>query len=294
MKIAISGGNGFIGKSLARKLSTSGHEVIPIQRSLLYGDVTELAAHIFGSEAIIHLAGSPILQRWTNKTKKTIFDSRVQTTKKLVEAISLIDGNNRPKIFISASAIGIYKAGHSHTEKSTNFSDGFMHKVVSSWEEASGTLPKNVRKVILRFGIVIGKESQTINKMKPLFNLGLGATIGSGKQAFPFIHIEDLTNAIVWSLENSEATGIFNLVSPENITNKDFTLEFAKTLKRKAFLKIPTVLLKIAFGKAAMVLTESPIVIPEKLMAAGFEFTYPNIQECITEIIVKKNLQSID
>ncbi len=284
MKIAISGGNGFIGKSLARKLSTSGHEVIPIQRSLLYGDVTELAAHIFGSEAIIHLAGSPILQRWTNKTKKTIFDSRVQTTKKLVEAISLIDGNNRPKIFISASAIGIYKAGLAHTEESPVFSEGFMYQVVSSWEEASALLPENVRRVILRLGIVIGKESQTIMKMKPIFYLGLGATIGNGKQTFPFIHIKDLTNAIVWSLENSEATGIYNLVSPENITNKDFTHEFARVLKRRAILKIPTVLLKIAFGKASMILTESPRAIPKRLLEQGFEFTYPTIEKSCKEI----------
>ena len=288
MKIAISGANGFIGKSLVSKLKASGYEVIPIQRSLLYADATKLTSYISGKEAIIHLAGSPILKRWTNKSKKAIFDSRVQTTKNLVEAISLLGGNNRPKIFLSASAIGIYKAGLAHTEESLVFSEGFMYNVVSSWEEASALLPKNVGRVILRLGIVIGKESQTIKMMKPIFNMGLGATIGNGKQAFPFIHIKDLTNAIVWSLENSEATGIYNLASPENITNKDFTLEFARVLKRRAFLKIPKVLLKIAFGKASMILTESPQVVPKKLLDQGFEFTYPSIQKSMAEITQKK------
>lgn len=285
LKIKVTGASGYLGKLILNQLKENGHHVSGINRKFLLGTIEDLKDEIRNSDVIINLAGAPILQRWTNKNKTIIFESRVKTTQNLVLAINNLPLQEQPKKFISASAIGIYKSGFKHNESSQNFDKGFVGNVVKNWEDASNSLSPNIQRNIFRIGLVLGKNAKTITNLLLPFKLGLGATIGNGKQAFPFIHEQDLVNAFVWAVEKSEIGGTFNLVAPENISNKDFTKALAKSLNRPAFLFIPEFILKIVLGEAAILLTEGAEVEPQNLFKAGFEFQFPDIQTTLNEIV---------
>lgn len=287
MKVCITGASGFIGQSLTKTLQQNGIDCISINRSLLYGKTENLAEILINTDAVINLAGAPIIQRWTEKTKAIIYDSRVITTQNLVQAIQLIPPAEQPKIFLSASAVGIYKTGAMHDETSQLFDEGFTSNVVRDWEAASVKLPESIRRVIFRIGVVLGKQSQTIKNLRPLFQLGLGGKVGSGQQAFPFIHIDDLVTAFFIALTNEKYHGIYNLVEPDAITNSDFTHAFARVLKRPAFFPVPPFALKLLYGKAATLLLEGCFVKPARLEQEGFQFNYPTIEKALTEITSK-------
>jgi hypothetical protein len=285
LKIKITGASGYLGKTISKRLKENGHQVSGIERKLLYGPIKDLQDEIRDCDAIINLAGAPILQRWTAKNKAAIVDSRVKTTQNLVQAIKNIPSNEQPRKFISASAIGIYMAGFTHDETSQNFDDGFIGNVVKQWEAASSGLSSNVQKNVFRIGLVLGEKAKTITNLLLPFKLGLGAKLGNGKQAFPFVHISDVARAFVWAVEDLKSGGTFNLVAPENITNKDFTKSLAKALHRPSFFSIPEFVLKAVLGEAASLLTEGTIVEPRNLLEAGFEFQYPTLKKALKEIV---------
>jgi hypothetical protein len=240
---------------------------------------------IDSTDVIINLAGAPVFQRWTKRSKTLIHESRVRTTRNLVKAINELPKDKQSKKFISASAIGIYRSGFTHDENSTNYNIGFDGIVAKDWEDASAELPVTIQKNIFRIGLVLGKEAKTITNLLLPFQLGLGATLGNGKQPFPFVHEKDVIRAFVWAVEDLEKNGIFNLVAPENISNKEFTRALAKVLNRPAIFSIPEFVLKMVLGEAAVLLTESPEVEPKNLLEAGFEFNYPDIDSALNEII---------
>lgn len=284
MKIAISGANGYIAQNLIRKLKVSNHEIVTITRNELY-DIPDLTEKISGSDAVIHLAGAPILCRWTKTNKAEILKSRTESTRNIIRVINQLPGINRPQTFISASAIGIYSSDVNHTEVSTSFSDDFIGEVVKQWEHSSSELTDSVRKIIFRIGLVLGKEAKTMKQLLPVFKLGLGGRIGSGKQPFPFVHIDDVTHAFLWAIQNPESNGIYNLVAPQNITNAQFTNELSKMLHRRAIFAVPEFILKIVYGEAASLVLQSPVVYPKRLLNSGFMYIYPDIQSSLNEII---------
>ena len=284
MKIAISGSNGYIAKNLIPGLEAANHVVKRIQRSEL-SNVDQLTKNLSDVDVVISLAGAPILTRWTKANKSEIIRSRIDSTQNIVHAINRLPVENRPGLFISASAIGIYSADKVHTEESTSFSNDFVAEVVKHWENASDDLNPDVRKVIFRIGLILGKEAKTIQSLVPIIKLGLGGKIGSGKQPFPFIHIADATRAIRWSVENKNVRGIYNLVASENIDNKTFTKTLAKSFNRPAIFTVPEFILKFALGEASTLLLQSPQVYPERLLNEGFTFNFPDIESCINEIV---------
>ena len=172
MNIKLTGSNGYIGQLISKKLEEKGHSVSGIERNLLYRDTENLKKELQYSDVVINLAGAPILQRWTEKNKEIIYDSRVVTTRNLVAAINGLPNSQRPKKVVSASAIGIYKSGYSHTEESHNLDEGFVGKVVKDWENSLIDLSSDVQKVIFRLGVVFGREAQTIKNMLLPFKLG--------------------------------------------------------------------------------------------------------------------------
>jgi uncharacterized protein (TIGR01777 family) len=285
VKIKITGSNGYLGRLISSQLRKNGHSVSGISREVLYTNIEALKEEIRDTDIIINLAGSPILKRWTKSNKNQIYESRAHTTRNLIQAINLLNENERPLKFISASAIGIYKNGNLHTESSQNFSDGFLFSVTSNWENELSKLPDSVQQNIFRIGLVIGKDAKTIKNLILPFKLGFGASLGNGKQAFPFIHVQDLVNAFIWAIENKTTSGVFNLVSPCTITYKEFTLAFAKKLNRPAFLSIPAFLLKAILGEASSLLLASPMVEPKALIDAGYKFEYPTIDQALSEIL---------
>ncbi len=286
MKIRITGISGYLGNKIAKELREKGHEVLGIERKLIYGSTHILAKEIEESDVIINLAGALVFQRWTKRKKRLIHESRVRTTRNLVQAINLLPKDKQPLKFISASAIGIYKSGIKHDESSTNFNQGFDGIVAKDWEDASSGLPATIQKNIFRIGLVLGKDAKTITNLLLPFKLGLGATLGNGKQPFPFVHEKDVVSAIAWAVEDLNKSGIFNLVAPGSISNKEFTKALARALNRPAIFSIPVFVLKMVMGEAAALLTKSPEVEPKNLLEAGFEFRYPDIESALKEIIV--------
>ena len=283
MKIALSGANGYIGGNLVHELKNSGHDVIIIKRSALF-DLPVLHETLSETEVVIHLSGAPILCRWTGKNKKEILRSRVESTRNIGQVINNLPKANRPHTFISASAIGIYLPGQRHSEESNSFANEFLGDVVKHWEGASSELNLSVRKIIFRIGLVLGKEAKMMKQLLPLFKMGLGGKIGNGKQAFPFVHINDVAQAFNWAIQNQGAKGIYNLVSPQTITNDQFTKALSEAVKRPAIFTVPEFALKIRYGEAAALLLQSPIVEPKRLIQSGFEFSYPDIQTTLGEI----------
>lgn len=289
MKVKVIGVSGYLGKLISDELALKGYNVSPIKRSFLYGLTEKLKNEISGTDVIINLAGAPIFQRWTKKNRKLIYDSRIITTQNLVRAINELPETSRPKKFIAASAIGIYKSGYSHDESSNNFDEEFLGEVVTEWEKQSTLLHKNTQRIIYRIGPVLGKKSKTINNLLLPFKLGLGATIGSGKQPFPFIHEKDLVNAFIWAIEEYSGNDTFNLVAPQKITNREFTFQLAKQLHRPVFFTLPEFLLKLIFGKASELITQSPEVLSDKIQKAGFNFQYQDIAATLHEIVNKNS-----
>ena len=285
MKIIISGKSGYLGNLVSAELEKRNHKIYGLSREDLYGPIAKLAEKINGADVVINLAGSTILQRWTKKKKKNIYNSRVVTAQNLVLAIKCLPEKHQPKKFITASAIGIYKSGFLHDESSTNYDDGFVGLVVKNWEQQLDGLPENIQKIIFRMGIVLGKRSKTITKLLLTFKSGLGATIGNGRQSFPFIHEKDVTRAFAWAVEAYDSSEIFNLTAPERIDNKTFTKELAQRFHHSAFLFVPGFVLKIVYGKASELFINSPEISSDKITKAGFKFNFPDIHSTMKEII---------
>ncbi|ADG92389.1 domain of unknown function DUF1731 [Arcobacter nitrofigilis DSM 7299] len=278
--IAISGASGFVGSSLTKFFTDLDYKVLPIKREIL-NDKTKLEELLNKSDILINLAGANIINRWSESYKKLLYSSRINTTQKLVSAINNID--NPPKLLISTSAVGIYDNKATYDEKGS-YSNDFLSSICQEWEkEALKAKSENTKVSIFRFGIVLGKDGGALQKMILPFKLGLGGVIGSGEQAFSYIHIEDLLNAYKFVIENSyEDT--FNLTAPTPTTNKGLTQALGKTLKRPTILPVPEFVLNIIFSEGAKVLTDGQSAFPKKLLDLGFEFKYKTIQETIENL----------
>ena len=280
MKIAITGSKGLVGSHLSKYLTdVLKAEIIPVPRKELYGNPETLANLIRGSQIVIHLSGAPILSYWTKKRKRILYESRVSTTRQLCKAVSLLD--EKPKQFICTSAVGIYNTIDEHSEESKLFVDDFLSSLCQDWEAEAYEMQKlNVITTIFRLGVVLSKEGGIIKKVSPVFKLGLGGRLGSGQQMFPYIHIIDLIRAYMHVIENGSA-GIYNLVAPDQVNNRDFTFCMKKSLNRPAFLHVPSLILRILLGEASYVLLNGQRVIPKRLQREGFEYRYLTLKEAV-------------
>ncbi len=304
MKIVVTGATGFVGVKLIERLHALGDRIVVLARNsakanrqfpqeffpnvevvaytpLVLGDWAKV---ISGSDAVINLAGEPLAGvRWTAQRKQEIRDSRVLTTKVLVEAIA--QAEIKPKVLISGSAIGYYgtSADKSFDEYSGLGSD-FLANICRDWEAAADVVTSlDVRLVKLRTGIVLGMGG-AIAKMLPIFQVGGGGKIGSGKQWFSWIHRDDLVELIIYALQNEQITGAINATAPEPVTNEGFTIAFAKAIKRPAFLPVPAAALILLFGEAATVLLDGQRVLPHKAKINKFNFQYPDIDSALGQI----------
>ncbi|MFX4209077.1 TIGR01777 family oxidoreductase [Aliarcobacter butzleri] len=278
--IAISGANGFVGTSLTNFFSSFGYKIVPLSRDIL-NNKSKLEEVLNSADIVINLAGANIINRWSESYKKLLYSSRIDTTSKIVNAISSI--SNKPKLLISTSAVGIYD-NKSIYDENGSFSNDFLSNLCQDWEKEALKAKSEATKVaIFRFGIILGKDGGALQKMITPFKFGLGGTIGSGKQSFSFIHINDLLNAYKFVIEN-DYDGVFNLTAPTPTTNKGLTLALGKTLKRPTILPVPEFVLKLIFSEGARVLTDGQSAIPKKLLDLGFEFKFKTIKETIENL----------
>lgn len=278
--IAITGASGFVGTSLKKYFSALGYKIISISRDIL-NDNKKLEETLNQTDIVINLAGANIINRWSESYKKLLYSSRIETTSKIVNAINSVQ--NKPKLLISTSAVGIYDNKTTYDENGS-YSNDFLSNLCQDWEKEAKKAKNETTKVsIFRFGIVMGKDGGALQKMITPFKLGLGGTIGDGKQAFSYIHIEDLLNAYKFVIEN-EFEDTFNLTAPVPTTNKGLTLALGKTLKRPTILPVPQFVLNIIFSEGARVLTDGQSAIPKKLLDLGFKFRFKTIEETIEDL----------
>jgi uncharacterized protein (TIGR01777 family) len=285
MEIALTGATGFIGNYLVDVFLKKNWKVTPIGRGDLALSSKDLAEKIDGSEIIVNLAGANIVKRWTAAYKKELYSSRIATTGKLVEAMNQM--SKKPRIFISTSAVGIYDDRGRYSEADYNFADNYLTKIAKDWEKAALKARElNIRTVIFRFGVVLGKGGM-LAKMLPSFKMGMGGTIGNGRQFFSWVHIEDLIRAYIFAVEHEELEGIYNLVSPNAVTNKILTKTLGNILHRPAVLPVPVWILRLIFGEGAAAISSGQNVIPERLLRAGFRFKFETIEQALRDLVPK-------
>lgn len=283
MVISISGASGFIGQALVKKFHEKAWSVVLIDRESFSMTEDEFREKkIEGSDVVINLSGAPISVKWTEDYKKELYNSRIIITRKIVDAMNA--ARQKPGVFISGSAIGIYDSIHTHTEESSHFGNSFLASICRHWEDAAMQLQAGPRLLIFRLGIVLGEGGGVLEKLNFLFSIGLGGKIGKGDQAFSFIHLKDLVDAFIFVIENPEISGIVNAVSPHPSTNKDFTDKLGKAMQQPAWLTVPDFILKMKFGESAQTFLEGQKVLPEKLEKAGFHFQYPTLQSALIRI----------
>lgn len=278
-KVAISGASGFVGQSLQHYLLNNHMQPIPIPRDTLK-DKAKLIRVIEGCDIIINLSGASIIGRWSEHYKKLLYHSRIDTTKRLVEAMET--SKSKPELFISTSAIGIYPQDRAYSEEDTLLADDFLANLCKDWEaEALKAKELGIRTVIFRLGIVLGKEGGALAKMLTPFRLGIGGVIGDGQQPFSYININDLTRAYHFMIEHTNLAGIFNLTTPNPTTNRGMTKALGKHLNKPTILPLPSFVLKLLLGEGSSILTGGQTVLPKRLLKSGFIFEYETIDRAI-------------
>lgn len=305
-KIVLTGATGLIGPSLFNKLIGQGNHVTVLAREAGHAEKIipgaaryvrwdtnqtdgDWVGTLDGADTVIHLAGVPVAERWTDEHKKAIYDSRIIGTRNLVSAMSKV--KNKPKTFISASAIGYYGIqSHSPdvpslTEKTPAASD-FLAKVCTDWEmEASKAEVFGTRVALIRTGIVLSLKGGALGKMLIPYKFFIGGPIGSGKQWVSWIHIDDESEIFVFAMNNPNAKGPINAVAPNPVTMDTLAHTFGKALGRPSLFPVPMFVLHALLGDAAEVVGEGQKVIPEKLLSLGFKFKYPELSMAVENIL---------
>jgi uncharacterized protein (TIGR01777 family) len=283
MNVAITGASGFIGRAVAEHLRSSGHSVRAVS---LRGDLQPDA--LTGTNAVVHLAGEPIAQRWTAAVRDKIMRSRVEGTRALVAAMRGQPPQVQPpQVLISASAVGYYgSCGDEILVESAPPGDDFLGRVAAAWEqEAQAAEPLGVRVAKLRIGMVVGPNGGALAKMLPPFRMGVGGRLGSGHQWMSWIHIDDLVALIALLVKESTVRGVFNATSPFPVTNREFTQALADAVHRPAILPIPAFALKLMFGEMSQVLLSSQRAVPDAAQRAGFVFEHPDIFAALAQVV---------
>ena len=295
MKIAIAGGSGLVGSALIPILQSDGNQITRLVRSSPKPGEIEWhpnqdkvsALNLEGFEAIINLAGENIAGgRWTDDQKRKIRDSRMNGTHLLSEAIAQM--KSKPRVFICASATGIYGDRDDETlDEQSESGGGFLAGVCREWEQATQPASKaGVRVVNLRMGPILARDGGMLSKLLTPFKMGMGGKVGSGKQYISWVALDDAVNAIKLAIDDESIHGPINIVSPNPVTNEEFTKTLGHVLNRPTALAMPAFAARLAFGEMAdEMLLASQKVMPKRLSQAGFQFQYPTLESAMRKYI---------
>lgn len=298
MKIAITGGSGFVGQELVKHLQQNGHEIIILTRKnnhftngiqyiqwLSKDSAPE--NYLEGVEAIVNLAGTSLNKgRWTEKHKKEIYESRISATNEVIRLLKIL--KSPPRVLVNASAIGVYptSSATTYTEKSAENANDFLAKTVQDWEQ-SAIAAKNlgVRVVLARFGVILGNNAGALPMMVMPYKFYIGGTVGTGSQWVSWVHVVDVIKAIIYAIQNEKLDGIINVTSPNPVRMKNFGKMIASVTNRPHWLPVPAFMLKLALGKKSQLVLDGQRVLPKVLLTSDFQFQYPTLKNAFENLL---------
>jgi len=302
MRVTVTGATGTIGTALVRALLARGDEVTVLSRDRLkakakaklgeveavnWPDPDSAAAPVdalAGREAVVHLAGEPISQRWTDAAKQKIRLSRVLGTRNLVEGLRAAEP--RPAVLVSQSASGWYGArGDERVDESAPAADDFLARIVVQWEaEARRAEELGMRVVLTRTGVVLSKSGGALEKMLPPFKLGVGGPLAGGRQYVPWVHLDDAIGALLFCLDEPAASGPVNVTAPEPATNRELSHALGRVLKRPAVAPVPALAVKVLYGEMASIVLDGVRAVPSRLTQLGYRFRQPELDAALRSV----------
>lgn len=306
MRVLVTGATGLIGTAVARALQSRGDEVIALTRDRdrgrkALGDSVELhvwedpertpppAVALEHADAVVHLLGEPVAQRWTEEAKRKIRDSRILSTRSLGLGLAELPEGTGPKVLVSQSATGYYgPRGPEPIDESVEPGDDFLASVTAAWEREAQAASGRVRVVLARTGVVLSPTGGALEKMLPPFKLGLGGPVAGGHQYVPWIHLDDVAGALLHCADDERASGPVNLAAPEGASNADLSRALGRVLHRPAVLPVPGAAIKLLYGEMASMVLTGHHVVPAQLQTLGYEFAYPELEPALRDVLGKR------
>jgi uncharacterized protein (TIGR01777 family) len=302
-RIVVTGATGTIGRALVSALRDRGDQVVALSRDRgqaesvlgsgvevqVWADPTHSsppADAVAGASGVVHLLGEPIAQRWTAGAKAKIRDSRVSSTRLLVEALRELPEESRPGVLVSQSAVGLYGPSDDREldEQAPGGSD-FLAEVVAEWEREAQAAESLMRVVRTRTGVVLTSTGGAMAQMLPFFRLGIGGPVAGGRHYVPWIHLDDEIAAVIFCIDQQAAAGAVNLTAPNPVTNADFSRALGRALRRPAILPVPGPALRLLYGEMAEIVTTGQRVVPRRLLELGFQFRHPDLEEALQDVL---------
>lgn len=305
MKVIIAGGSGFIGSRLIQRLNDAKHDVVLLSRNpgairsyengalkIVQWDgrtVGSWSQFIDGADVVINLAGENIAaKRWSEKQKIRLVNSRIESTRTIIQSIN--NAKKKPRVLVNASAVGFYgNDGDGDVAEAQTKGEGFLSDLCEQWErEAQDAEKSDLRVVLLRIGVVLDSSGGALKKMLLPFKLFIGGPLGSGKQWFPWIHREDVINIILFALEKQSLSGAVNVASPSPVTMNEFSSLLGKAIGRPSWMRVPSFMLKLMLGEMSEMLIGGRRIIPKKLLDNGFVFQHPDLEATLDSLFKER------
>jgi uncharacterized protein len=296
MRVTVTGATGTIGRALVGELTARGDEVTALSRNPATADLDvetlqwadpkrerPPAEALRGRDAVVHLLGETMAQRWTDDAKREIRDSRVLSTRNLVAVLAELPEGERPGTLVSQSAVGWYgPRGDERLDEDQPAGNDFQAAVVRDWE-AEAQKAEGVRVVLTRTGVVLSPQGGALEKMLPFFKLGLGGPVAGGRQYVPWVHLDDVVGAIVF-LIGEQLRGPVNVTAPEPVTNKELSRTLGRVLRRPAVAPVPALAVKALYGEMATIVTTGQRAVPRRLLELGYEFRQPDLERALRAV----------
>jgi uncharacterized protein (TIGR01777 family) len=302
MNVTLTGATGSIGTRLVAILRRRGDDVTVLSRSPakarqalegveavgwdpMAGPAPQEA--LAGRDAVVHLAGETVAQRWTDESRRRIQSSRETGTRNLVAGVRALSADRRPRVLVSSSAVGYYgKHSDELVDESFGPGDDFLARVCVAWErEAQAAAELGLRVVNVRTGVVLSPDGGALEKMLPFFKLGVGGPVAGGRQYLPWIHVDDIVGLYVAALDREGWTGPVNGAAPEPVTNKEFSRRLGKALRRPAFAPVPGFAVRLLYGDMAEIVTEGQRAVPKRPLELGYAFRHPDLDEALADAL---------